>query len=331
MSSNTTARPSAGTASAGPTTAGPTTAGPTTAGPTTAGPTTAGPTTAGPTTAGPTTAGPTTAGPTTAGPTTAGPTAAGPTTAGPGSAGPDTHLTAQRRGAVSALTFGRTYGTVGIVGIAATLVIFAGLHLLPPTSDISPIRRTISEYALTSSAWAFNLAVLCLAVASVAVLIAAVRRGRVGLVSGGTIAGALWIAGLLTLIGFPKHNWAQGGPSTSGSIHRVASLIAFVALPIAVMLIARRRGASTQPASARWAHWLGVLSLLWFSPLLFAIISAPMTGRPWWQAIALGLVERGLALTEVLALLAAAFLVRSRSDIHRENRENRLAGAEVNA
>jgi hypothetical protein len=203
----------------------------------------------------------------------------------------------------------RWCGIGALVAIAGTVVIFAALHLLPPTDRISPVTRTISEYALTSSAWAFNLGVLLLVAASVAVFSGLVVLGRVRMVGAATIFGALWAVGLLTLVSFPKHNWALGTVSTSGQVHRMASLVAFLALPVAVISIARRRGRENDPAAARWAFWLGVLALAWFSPLLYAVLSAPMTGTPWWQAIPLGLVERGLALTEVLAVVALAVLL----------------------
>lgn len=202
----------------------------------------------------------------------------------------------------------RWCGIAALIALAGTVVVFAALHLLPPTSGISAVTRTISEYALTSSAWAFNLGVLLLVAASIAVFTGSVLTGRIHAVGAGTVFGALWVAGLLTLVSFPKHNWALGPASTTGQVHRLASLVAFLALPIAVIVDARRRGRATDPASARWAFWLGVLSLVWFSPLLIAVLTAPLTGTPWWQAIPLGLVERGLALTEVLALAALAVL-----------------------
>ena len=210
----------------------------------------------------------------------------------------------------------RLLSSISFAGVAVTLVIFAFLHLLPPTSQISPVHRTISEYALTSSAWAFNLAVIALAGASVATFAAAVMVRRVRALSGTTFAGLLWVAGLLTLVSFPKHNWALGAVSNSGQIHRMASLVAFLALPVAVMTLARRRAASeatgnqrggaTRPA-ARWAFWLGASSLLWFVPILVAIATSP---RAWWTQIPLGLIERGLALTEVIAVVVVTVLVR---------------------
>jgi hypothetical protein len=202
----------------------------------------------------------------------------------------------------------RLLGAAALSGVTLTLAIFAVLHLLPPTSDISPVHRTISEYALTSSGWAFNLAVIMLALSSVAVLVGAVIIRLVPPVSVGTVFGALWVAGLLAIVNFPKHNWALGAISHTGQIHRLASLVAFIALPVAVMSITRRRGRPSQPRSARWAFWLAAASLLWFVPMLYAIATTP---GAWWQVIPLGLIERGLALTEVAALLALAVLVRS--------------------
>ncbi len=203
----------------------------------------------------------------------------------------------------------RWCGIGALIAIAGTVLIFAALHLLPPTSAISPVTRTISEYALTSSAWAFNLGVLLLVAASVAVFTGLTVLGRTRALSVGTLFGAMWAAGLLTLVSFPKHNWALGGISNTGQVHRLASLVAFLALPVAVISIARRRGGAAHPASARCAFWLGVVALTWFSPLVYAVVSAPLTGRRWWQVIPLGLVERGLALTEVSAVAALAVLL----------------------
>ena len=206
----------------------------------------------------------------------------------------------------------RRCGIAALVALTGTVVVFAVLHLLPATRRISPVTRTISEYALTDVAWLFNLGVLMLVAASVAVFGGLALLGRVRALGVGTLFAALWVGGLLTLVSFPKHNWALGAVSTSGQVHRLASLVAFLALPVAVLATARSRGRTGDLAAARWAFWLAVLTLAWFSPLLYAVLIAPLTGTPWWQAIPLGLVERGLALTEVLATAAlAVLLVRS--------------------
>lgn len=192
--------------------------------------------------------------------------------------------------------------TLGLIGpvIAATLV--GALHVLPETSGISPVNRTISEYGLSGVAWAFNAAVVALALGSLAILVAGARAGLTGASSIGFALGLAWVAALLVVVVFPKHNWAVG-PSTNGQIHRVASLVAFVCLPLAVMLLTRRRAAGTGSAP-RWAFWLAVASLSWFGTLIGAWLLSPITGVPWYRALPIGLVERGLVLCEVAAVVA---------------------------
>lgn len=199
----------------------------------------------------------------------------------------------------------RLLATGGIAGTLLAVVLVGALHLLPQTAGISPVQRTISEYALTDVGWVFNLAAVALALGSLAVLAALVSAGKTTATSAGTLLGVLWSAALVAVVLFPKHDWAVG-PSTNGHIHRVASIVAFLSLPAAVMLLTRRRGADRRdhPRSARAAWWLAVLSLVWFSPLVGAMLLSPVTGVPWYRAVPIGLVERGLVLSEVLAVLA---------------------------
>jgi hypothetical protein len=53
-----------------------------------------------------------------------------------------------------------------------------------------------------------------------------------------------------------------------------------------------------------------VASLLWFGVILGAIGVSMTGGGPWWQLIPLGLVERLMALTELLAIGALVLPVR---------------------
>lgn len=190
-------------------------------------------------------------------------------------------------------TAARLLGLIGIAVTALAALTIGVLHAIPPTSAISPVSRTISEYGLTSLAWAFNVGVIALAVGSLAVFAALAMLCSISFPA--LAFALLWIAGLLTLVFFPKHNWAVG-PSSSGQVHRLAGLVAFLALPVAVMIISARRGRVV----AQVAFWLGVGSLGWFSPILIAMLTSRTA---WWQAIPLGLVERGMALTEVAAVL----------------------------
>jgi hypothetical membrane protein len=168
------------------------------------------------------------------------------------------------------------------------------------------LRRTISEYALGPQRWVFDTAVLLLVAGSVAVLAVLVRRGMARWNSVGAVAFAAWAVGLTLVVIFPKNDWAIG-PSLSGSIHRFGSMTAFIALPIAAMLLARPW--LRDPAwrtHARWTFGFGVLSALAFTPILYAIAVNAVVGTSWWRVIPLGYVERLLVLTEVVAVLVAA-------------------------
>lgn len=112
-----------------------------------------------------------------------------------------------------------------------------------------------------------------------------------------------WSVGLALVVVFPKHDWAVG-PSVSGSIHRVASLVAFVSLPIAIVSLARPwvRHA-LWGAHARWAFRFGLLSALAFTPILYAVLVNAVAGTAWWRVLPLGYIERLLVLVEVVAVL----------------------------
>ena len=87
-------------------------------------------------------------------------------------------------------------------------------------------------------------------------------------------------------------------------ITRYASLLAFFCLPAAALALGRAwRGDARWGALAGATWWLGVASLGWLVPSLLGFVLRPLTGVPWWQFVPLGLFERGLASTEVAALL----------------------------
>ena len=199
----------------------------------------------------------------------------------------------------------RALAILGLAGLTAAAILIGVLPLLPQTAGISEIRQTISEYALTDVAWMFNAAVIATAAASGAVLFALLLTRQATWRSIDLVFGGLWVAGLLVIVAFPKHNWAVG-PSLDGQIHRIASVVAFLSLPVAVMLLTRRRAGTAGRGRARAAFWLGAVSLTWFSPLIVAMMMAPRTGTPWFRAIPLGLIERGMVITEVAAVVVLA-------------------------
>jgi hypothetical protein len=190
----------------------------------------------------------------------------------------------------------------GITALAVGALLVLVLGLVPPTDQISVTTRTISEYGLSDNKWVFDLAVVLVAVGS-AVSLAVLRLQR-RLPAVSAIFGGLWTIGLLVIVAFPKTDWAAAaGSGAGGTLHRAASVVAFVCLPLAVLLAAR----TTFPHSPRRrfaARLLAALSLGWFAIILGAIGVAAVTDERWWQLIPLGLVERGMALTELVALAA---------------------------
>ncbi|WP_433833102.1 DUF998 domain-containing protein [Actinoplanes sp. CA-015351] len=194
----------------------------------------------------------------------------------------------------------RIFAAAGVICVVVALLLFGVLHVVPPTAELDWSRRTISQYALMENGWAFDTAVLLLATGSGAILVALLRAGLAG--RGAVIGILLWIAGLLGVVWFEKHNWSAG-PSISGDIHRVASVVAFLSLPVGALLAAlpRRdeRGARLVAAGA-------VIALLCFTPILWAVLAEPWTGVRWWRAIPLGGVERLLGLAEVITVILLA-------------------------
>jgi Protein of unknown function (DUF998) len=199
----------------------------------------------------------------------------------------------------------RWLGLAGATTIAAGAALVVVLHVREPS--VSPVRRTISEYALLDHAWLFNAAVFLVAAGSLVTLLALVRKDLLRPLSVASLALAVWCAALVGVVAFPKHNWAVG-PSVSGEVHRGLSLAAFVSLPLAAVLVG---WAGRHSWWGRSSVALGVVALLAFAPIPIAYLAEPYTGVRWWRAIPLGLVERGLALSEVVAALVLALWAAS--------------------
>jgi len=202
--------------------------------------------------------------------------------------------------------------TLGIGALAVGAALIALLGVLPSSDNVSVLRQTISQYGLTDNSWIFNLAVLLVAAGSAAII--AELRAQRRLPTASVVLGSLWTVGLLVIVAFPKTNWAvQNAGSFGGTLHRIASVVAFVALPLAVLSAA---GAAFPDAPGRrtLARVLGWASLGWFVAILAAVPVGAVVGGDWWDLIPLGLMERGLAFTEVLALVAlAAPVVQARA------------------
>ncbi|WP_395310178.1 DUF998 domain-containing protein [Mycobacterium sp. AMU20-3851] len=199
-------------------------------------------------------------------------------------------------------------GWLGVLGAAVSVVAILSLDAILGGESHRPgrtLRRaTISEYIYTAGGWAFLTGVLALALGSMLLLLGLISAGLVQPLSVGSVLMVLWVIGLVGVAAFPKHNW-EIGPSTSGSVHRIATLLAFVSLPAAVLTIARRHRA------ARPAVWLAYGSVGWLGLLFGAIAVSMVTDLSWWRIIPLGLVERGIVAFEVGAVIAlGVWLIR---------------------
>ncbi|TDV51983.1 DUF998 domain-containing protein [Actinophytocola oryzae] len=192
----------------------------------------------------------------------------------------------------------------GVVALVAGCVLMLVLHVIPPTNEISPLRRTLSQYALTSNKWLFDVAVLLVALGSVLVFVAVVRAREVPLYSGAVLLGVLWVASLLAIVTFTKTNWTVG-PSIGGIVHRYASAVGFVSLPLAVLLLAGK-ALPDRPLWRTASRGFAVVSLAWFGVIVVGVVRMAAGYGPWWLFAPLGLVERAIALTAVAAITTLA-------------------------
>ena len=198
----------------------------------------------------------------------------------------------------------RTFARLGLVGVGLSVVLVGALHVV--ATEVSPVRRTISEYALGEHRVMFDAGVLGLAVGSALVLLALVRVGLLRQASGGAAALGIWSAALVVVVAFEKTDWAVG-PSLGGTIHRYASLVAFLSVPVAALALGRRwRGDADWGRFAATSRTLGVLALVVLGAIMVRIALWGVPGVPWAQIFPLGLAERGLAIVEVAAVAVFA-------------------------
>ncbi|HEY2207487.1 MAG TPA: DUF998 domain-containing protein [Pseudonocardia sp.] len=196
--------------------------------------------------------------------------------------------------------------STGLLGLGVLLIL--AMHVLPPSNQISPWRRTISEYALGSTGWVFDTGVLALAVGSLGVLAALARARVVKPLGAAAVLMFLWAFGLVLIVVFEKYNYRMdGGVGASGTIHRLATLVSFLSLP-AAGLIAAGAGAG-RPAwrrAAAWTRWTSVASWLCLGLLFYAIGYGVVTHERWWQVFPLGGLERLIAAAEIVLLFVLA-------------------------
>lgn len=195
---------------------------------------------------------------------------------------------------------GRQLATAGIASIACCVVLIVMAHVLDPTHG--PVHHMISDYALGPAAAVFDTAVVLLAAGSVTILVALVRGGVLSARAPATALLAGWCASMVVVVLFPPCDCAVQ-PTVSGAVHGSASLVGFLALPLAA-----RRAAATWAAHPRWrsraraVRWCASACLVAMAPLAMAVV-ALLPDVHVWVELPLGLIQRGLVVIELMLLL----------------------------
>ncbi len=223
----------------------------------------------------------------------------GPGRAGPG-AGRDYGLAAHR------------LAVTGLAGIGIATLLEVVMQMVPGGRRLDPLTATISAFALEPGGWLFSVGVIILAVASTVLGAALLVARLVSWRQPWAIWYALWCIGLVGLTVITK---TEIGPNSSvqSRIHWSFTLLAFVSLPLAVLLIVRelRRRARTEhlrlPRPLRAATVLMWIAVGWFV-LLAGQSALSVLHRdglfPW-----VGLIERGVAVTEMAAVVCLGWWV----------------------
>ncbi|CCH15994.1 DUF998 domain-containing protein [Micromonospora lupini] len=199
----------------------------------------------------------------------------------------------------------RTWNTgvvaLGGIALAAVLTVIGHLEV---NDDLNPWALTISDFAVSDRGGVIDVAMVVLALATVALLYGLHRRApRPGTARTAELLLGAWAAGLLLAAVVPT-NEPGTAMTTSAYLHRYASVVAFLALPVGGWLLARRPDLT--PA-ARTLRTLVLLSLA----LAAAMVWSAYPG----DRLLIGLAERLLILTEV-AVLATVAVTQARAVDH---------------
>ena len=193
--------------------------------------------------------------------------------------------------------------STGIGLVLSFGVCSAVMHVVQP--DLNPIDEAMSYYMNGRLGWMFGLGLvafgtgsLCIAYA-LHVLLASTKQWF------GSVLFALWGSGAVIGGLFPpdpRGHWDEP-PSLSGMVHGSAAMVAFIAFPVAAVLLSRRI-TSSPVAFGRTrllspVAWLGAASLCAF---FLCLAPAILANRPPYV---LGLVERVLVIIYMIWIIAA--------------------------
>lgn len=199
----------------------------------------------------------------------------------------------------------RQLANSGIAGVALFVASTLFMHLVQP--DLSVLNDAVSYYMNGPFGWVLGFGLIALGGGSLALWLA--LRGTEPKPVAGRLALVLWAIG--TIVGGtfppdPRGSWDKT-PSISGMIHANVAMVAFLALPVAALLLSKRIGSmSGSHTLQRFLTVLGLASVIMLA--VFFISLAPVfSNRP---PHLLGLSERVLLVTYAAWLTAAALVIR---------------------
>lgn len=188
----------------------------------------------------------------------------------------------------------------------AALLTLVGLHALPGSGGVDPVRELMSEYPVRTAepGVAYTLALLG---ANVAVVLLGAHWVREGLLRSRPIATtllALWCGSLLGLTLFLKD--PVGGPSTwFGTVHMLCTVVNFISMPaLCTLLWWRHRGEPRWRSHATAAGVVAVLTIACVVPFAVVLLGSSEPGS--LTNAALGLVERAVVVLDIVAIVALA-------------------------
>ncbi len=187
--------------------------------------------------------------------------------------------------------FAAVSGTLGAAVIAL-------LHVLPAGRALNPVSEPISNYALTSDGWIFDVGVIGLALGLIALLSALVRSGCVAVLSPSFAVMSVCCVGLVGVVIFPDRT-SGGRFSGIAQAHWAAAMLTFGGLALAPVLMGHRRASECSPLP-RVARWLSISAGWWFTVLFVGSILQLSAALPLPVPHIGGLVERALAGTEIV-------------------------------
>ena len=191
-----------------------------------------------------------------------------------------------------------------LTGLAIFVVAVVALHVVQPA--LSPNNDAVSYYVHGNHGWLLTIGLIALGIASLALTVvlgsatsgSGARPGRwfLGIWSVGVLLGGVFPAD-------PAGNW-NAPASLPGMIHGNAAMVAFLALPVAALFLAR--SFRHDPAWKESARLLSVLAVATaVSLVVFYASLLPVFIRPG-PPILLGLSERILLGIYVAWLAAVA-------------------------